>query len=235
MSSSLEKAMSAAPPPPMLGPQPAPPAPRPPSPAPPRPAPPAPSPAKPRPSAPHVSLRTLDHTLSQVPLEVGGGGGFEGFASSSAGVPQNVAGFFPRLLAALVDNIILSAIDLLFLSPVFLYLFFRGGLAGKEAGRDFALIGLSALCFLLMLSANIWYVIGGWAKSGRTPGKSLTGLKVVTGSSNAGLGIAIASSRALFMVLSAIPFGLGFVVVLFRTDKRAWHDLLAGTWVVKTR
>jgi uncharacterized RDD family membrane protein YckC len=96
---------------------------------------------------------------------------------------------------------------------------------------------VTAVCVLLILAADVWYVVGGWAKSGRTPGKSLLGLAVIGGDGGPGVGIGwrAAVTRALGYLLSSLPLGLGFLVVLFRKDKRAWHDLLAGTWVVKVR
>lgn len=150
--------------------------------------------------------------------------------------PKNVAGFFPRLLALCVDHVILLAINLLLMSPVFLILFFRGVVQPRESGPDWALVGVSGLCVVLMVAADIWYVVGGWARNGRTPGKSLLGLAIVSDRSpGPGLGWGVAFARALYTIVSSLPLGLGYLVVLFRKDRRAWHDLLAGTWVVKIR
>lgn len=196
----------------------------------------------PRPGTPARRVAAADGEPSLSQFQIRGGTIAEGARPGSreslvAETPKNLASFGPRLLATLVDWVILAAIDMLLMSPVFLILFFRGELQSKEAGPDWALVGVGALCGVLILAADLWYVVGGWAKTGRTPGKALLGLKVVTAAApgKPGLGLPIAISRALFMVLSALPLSAGFLVVLFRKDRRAWHDLLAGTWVVKTR
>lgn len=204
--------------------------------------------APPRPPAPPVRPRPPDATLSQVPLQTfyeapnsernpnRGLSEPRGERIGTAGTPENVAGFLPRLAALLVDVVVLLAINILLLSPIFLILFFRGELQTRETGPDMALVAVGILCSLLILSANLWYVVGGWAKTGRTPGKSLLGLAVISdGSSGAGIGWSAAFTRCVGALLSALPLGLGYWVVLFRRDHRAWHDLLAGTWVVKVR
>jgi uncharacterized RDD family membrane protein YckC len=220
----------------------------------PRPAAAVPPPTPPPPPAPAVvraaeprRLRPPDATLSQVPLKTY----FEPPASErnsnralseprgkrlNAGIPENVAGFLPRLAALLVDIVVLLAINILLLSPIFLILYFRGELQTRESGPDMALVSVGILCSLLILTANLWYVVGGWAKTGRTPGKSLLGLMVISDeSSGGGIGWSAAFTRCVCALVSALPLGLGYWVVLFRRDRRSWHDLLAGTWVVRIR
>lgn len=146
--------------------------------------------------------------------------------------PPSLAGFFPRAVANLVDLVILMAIDLLLSSPVFLILFFRV----PGTGPDLALWGVSALCGILILAANLWYVVGGWAKNGRTPGKSLLGLAVVTSEARLGpgLGWRIAVIRLLGAGVAVLPLFAGYLMVLFRKDRRGLHDILANTWVVRS-
>lgn len=142
-----------------------------------------------------------------------------------------------RLAAVLVDSVILLALDLLLLSPVFLILFFRGELQPSEGGPDWALNVIGSLCGTLILGANLWYTVGAWARSGRTPGKALVGICVVNVGEQpgTGLGFGVAVRRALCLLLSLLPCGLGLVTALFRRDRRAWHDLLVGTQVVRSR
>jgi uncharacterized RDD family membrane protein YckC len=210
------------------------------------PPPPPPPPVRPGP----VRSAAVDHTLSQVPISLGRGGGqaaerpaprprrpverierIEPDSASTGDIPRNVAGFFPRLGALLVDDVILLAVNLLLLSPVFLILFFRGELQPHEA--DWAFLVVAGLCGVLIVAADLWYVVGGWARTGRTPGKSLLGLAVVGLESSGGGGIGV--RRALLRAVCVGFLGFGAILVLFRKDRRALHDLLAGTWVVKTR
>lgn len=147
------------------------------------------------------------------------------------------AGFFARLLAQLVDGVVLTAVNIVLLSPVFLILFFRGELQPRENGPDLALLVVTVLCGALMIGANIWYVVGGWAKTGRTPGKSLLKIAIVVPGRPPGSGVGwkTAFLRAFGSVLSGALLGIGYLVALFRSDRRALHDLMAGTRVVKTR
>jgi uncharacterized RDD family membrane protein YckC len=160
-------------------------------------------------------------------------------APSRTGAPRSAVGALPRLAAAVVDAVILAAIDLLLTAPVLLILFFRGELQAREAGPDLALFMVAGLCALLIVGANLVYVVGGWARRGRTPGKSLLGIALARRGAGTpgtlGIGWGPAFKRALFAALGSIPLGLGFWISVFRSDRRAWHDLMADTYVVKTR
>lgn len=146
------------------------------------------------------------------------------------------AGFFPRLLATLVDSVILLALNLLLLSPVFLVLAFREAFQSADLFRDWAFLGILTGCGLMIFGANLWYVVGGWARTGRTPGKALMRLSVVAVDGRRGgpgVGLKTAFVRFLAWNLSGALLGIGFLLVAFRKDRRALHDLLAGTRVVR--
>ncbi len=151
--------------------------------------------------------------------------------------PRNAANPFARLLAALVDAVILTAINLLLFAPVFLIDYFRTELQTRDAAPDWAFRGVTALSILLALLANALYVVGGWAWRGRTPGKSLLGLTVVKRGEIGGRGIGwkAALIRAVVLVLAGLPLGLGWIWAFFEKEKRAFQDLAAGTWVVRSR
>jgi uncharacterized RDD family membrane protein YckC len=200
----------------------------------PRAMPPPPPSTGPRPQAP----RSGAPELSRVPIRDDDRpmrAGVSEPVTAERAIPDNVAGFLPRLAAYLVDSVILLALNLIFLSPVLLIYFFRPELKAREAGSDWTLFLIGGLCVLLIVVANFWYTVGGWAKGGRTPGKALLGLHIVRGdrrSSGGGLGWRTAIVRAIGYVLSSLALSIGFLVVLFRKDRRAWHDLIADTWVV---
>jgi uncharacterized RDD family membrane protein YckC len=151
--------------------------------------------------------------------------------------PRNAASPFARLLAALVDAVILAAINVLLFAPVFLIDYFRSELQTRDAAPDWAFRAITALSILLAVLANVLYVVGGWAWRGRTPGKSLLGLAVVKRGSASGRGIGWPSAflRAIVCVLAGIPFGLGWAWAFFEKEKRALQDLAAGTWVIRVR
>jgi uncharacterized RDD family membrane protein YckC len=151
--------------------------------------------------------------------------------------PRNAASPFARLVAALVDAVILAAINVLLFAPVFLIDYFRSELQTRDAAPDWAFRTITALSLLLALLANVLYVVGGWAWRGRTPGKSLLGLAVVRRGvpSGRGIGWPAAFVRAIVCVLAGLPLGLGWAWAFFEREKRAFQDLAAGTWVIRVR
>jgi uncharacterized RDD family membrane protein YckC len=160
----------------------------------------------------------------------------EGRRNADRDADRPTAGFGPRFVATLVDGIIMMAIDLLLISPVFLMMFLRGTGSGEPKGVDVTLLAVSGLSALLMMGANFWYVVGGWARSGRTPGKALMGLVIVVpGESGPGIGWGKAIGRFLTMSFLSGIFLVGYLMVLFRKDKLALHDLVAGTRVVQLK
>jgi uncharacterized RDD family membrane protein YckC len=69
---------------------------------------------------------------------------------------------------------------------------------------------------------------------GRTLGKAVMGIRVV---SRAGTRLSVARSflRAVAYVVSLAPLFAGFFWVLVDSDRRAWHDRIAGSRVVYDR
>ncbi len=70
------------------------------------------------------------------------------------------------------------------------------------------------------------------AHSGQTAGKEMLGVKVVRLDGRP-IGRYHAAGRVLAGMLSWLTLGVGFLVPLFRADKRALHDLVARTRVVE--
>ena len=67
---------------------------------------------------------------------------------------------------------------------------------------------------------------------GATPGKKFVHIKVVDAKSFGEIDNKQALTRSLGYIPSTFLLGIGFLMVAFRKDKRALHDLLAGTAVV---
>lgn len=91
--------------------------------------------------------------------------------------------------------------------------------------------GTGAVASVALLGWAALYVAVGTAVAGRTVGKAIVGLKVV---SREGRPVrpAAAVVRVLAFPLSTSLFGLGLVLVVLRRDHRALHDLIARTAVV---
>jgi uncharacterized RDD family membrane protein YckC len=70
-----------------------------------------------------------------------------------------------------------------------------------------------------------------WTTSGKTPGMTLLGVRVV-GRDGSDVGARRGLVRTLVFPLSFLLLGLGFLGILFGRDRRALHDSIAGTAVV---
>ncbi|HEY6551064.1 MAG TPA: RDD family protein [Solirubrobacterales bacterium] len=74
------------------------------------------------------------------------------------------------------------------------------------------------------------YLVGFWSLAGQTPGMRFVGIRLNVEGRGLRLGRSI--KRLIGMVLAAIPFGLGFLGILFDERRRAWDDRLSGVDVV---
>jgi len=136
--------------------------------------------------------------------------------SPSAAIPA-------RLLAAILDLALLVAIDLV---VVVLTLKLTGLPSAESSRLPLAPMG----GFLAIL--NFGYAVLMTVMGGQTIGKMATGIRVVhVHRDDVPLGAGLV--RALGLLVGALPAGLGFAAILIDRDRRALHDRLAGTKVVK--
>lgn len=91
--------------------------------------------------------------------------------------------------------------------------------------------GTGAVATVALLTWAAVYVVVSTSVSGRTVGKAIVGLKIV---SRAGrpVGPVACLVRTLLFPLSTSFFGIGALLIVLRRDHRALHDLLARTAVV---
>lgn len=131
----------------------------------------------------------------------------------------------PRCLAALLDIAILVTIGW-----IVLYLTLR--ICGLPFSRIAAIPVVPFMSFLLLIAGG--YLTLFTAAGGQTIGKMATGIRVVSMDQDlvrVPLGRAILRAAGYFV--SALPAGLGFIAALVAADRRAIHDRLADTRVVK--
>ncbi len=113
------------------------------------------------------------------------------------------AGFWERMGAAFLDVVFLAAI-------------------GAFAGLRMPWIFLVALA----------YFAGMWTWKGTTIGGTVLGLKVVRLDGQP-LAFIVALVRALAAGFSIIVLFLGFLWIAWDSEKQGWHDLIAGTVVLR--
>ncbi len=153
------------------------------------------------------------------------------------------ASFWERLVASLLDTLILAVpigILVYFLSDGQWMDFeqFQNAIQMAQYGNAKALESMpqTDMTWELLFEALMMLVIiifwRRWA--GATPGKKMLGIEVVNFTDNTPLTNKQIIIRYIGYLISTLPFLLGFFMVLFRQDRRALHDLLAGTAVIHT-
>ncbi|MDR2638719.1 MAG: RDD family protein, partial [Helicobacteraceae bacterium] len=86
---------------------------------------------------------------------------------------------------------------------------------------------------IISIIVSLIYTLGFWINAQATPGKMAFGAKIVDAKTLGEPSVGQYIGRYLAYILSAIPLGLGFIWVAFDEKKRGWHDMLAGTLVIK--
>ena len=84
---------------------------------------------------------------------------------------------------------------------------------------------------LIVLLALVYHV-GFWTWQGTTPGGMICQLRVIR-TDGKRLEFPESLVRGLTGIISLVPVGLGFLWILRDPERQAWHDRVAGTYVVK--
>jgi uncharacterized RDD family membrane protein YckC len=139
--------------------------------------------------------------------------------------------FWLRSMAFAVDQLIL-----VFILAIFAVVGFFAAEIGPRGGREIFLyyqirIVLPILLPLAMILVLTYFTFfhGAW---GQTIGKMIFRLRVLK-TNGQPLTFSRALARTVAYTLSAIPFFLGFFWVGFTSKKCSWHDVIAGTMVVR--
>ncbi len=150
---------------------------------------------------------------------------------------QQYAGFWIRLIAFSIDNLILHLVSLLVLVAIALLSLIAGfDLFPDDSEGDLLPAGGSMFlaCILMMTSMQIFYYVYFHGTTGQTPGKKLLGIQVVQVSGRP-MTPGIAFLRWVGYIVSAMFLYLGFLWIIFDGKKQGWHDKIAKTAVVKAR
>jgi len=174
--------------------------------------------ARPRPAR----ASTTGETLFENPPMLVIGEAFEPPSGSQA-TAESLAAPSSRIMAALVDASILSALD-----AVVLYFTLR--LCGLTTAEIAQLPILPLAAFLLLLNGG--YFVAFTAVGGQSIGKMALGIKVIA-QEEGSVPIGRATIRTLAYLVSALPLGAGFLPGVMSADRLALHDRLAHTRVVR--
>jgi uncharacterized RDD family membrane protein YckC len=131
--------------------------------------------------------------------------------SYSSGPSGPRSGFWRRLVAAIVDFLVLL------IPSIILLLIFKNG-------------GVYQLLSTVMSLAYFTYFEGG--PTGQTVGKRVLGIRVYDFRQGGSIGYGRGFVRQIGKYLSAIPLFLGYFWMLWDKEKQCWQDKLAGSVVV---
>ncbi|CAN5158949.1 RDD family protein [soil metagenome] len=123
-------------------------------------------------------------------------------------------GFFPRLLAFIVDAIVLGVVTAILTSVVF------AGDVVRSQGLG-TLLGLAYYVYF-------WSGAGG----GQTLGMKVLNIKVER-TDGTPLTVTGAIVRYVGLIVSFFVVLLGVIWIIFDPQKQGWHDKIAGTYVVR--
>ena len=155
------------------------------------------------------------------------------------------AGFWIRAIAWIIDGFILGIVTSIFW---FVVLAIAGAIGlgavasvstdGTITNDQAVVLGvgfLAALSFLgiMTLLVTVLYFVVLWVKRGATIGQSVLGLRVARERDGGPIGWGTGILRYIMLMIGFWIFYLGVIWVAFEPRKRGWHDMVAGTLVVK--
>lgn len=137
------------------------------------------------------------------------------------------AGFWIRFAAKLIDGVVLFMFELMLLTP---------GAANPADGDQgyLSVLLVTVGFFFARLVCGALYTILLVGKYGATLGKMVCGLKVVSEDGDR-ISYARASDRFVAEFLSFVTLAIGYIVVAFDGQKRALHDHMCSTRVIRCR
>jgi uncharacterized RDD family membrane protein YckC len=146
------------------------------------------------------------------------------------------AGFWRRFVAYMIDGFIISVVFVI-LAIVAGLAYFAGAVSGgsqvwlAELTNPERMVSFTVWIWLVSILINIVYFTYFHGSTGRTPGKMLLGLQVVSADGKP-ISFGIAFLRSVGYLLSSLVFFLGYIWIAFDKKKQGWHDKIAGTVVI---
>ena len=144
-------------------------------------------------------------------------------------VPEDLAGFWRRLGAWLIDLLVVGVTGFLLAFWAAIVIQMAGGDLDDRELSDRLDNGTAAFGYLAAFGTLWAFNAFGW-----TPGKQALGLRIVReGGQRPGISAGLA--RTIGAPLSGLVLGLGYLWAAWDGRKQTWHDKIAGTFVVRTQ
>lgn len=139
------------------------------------------------------------------------------------------AGFWIRFAAKFVDGIIITIFNWIIGLGVGFLLMSSVSNNPEDMGAMFLPM---AIMYILQFAVNTFYYVWFVGKYAATPGKMVCGLKIITAEDEK-VSYWRAFGRMLSEFVSSIILCIGYIMAAFDSEKRALHDRMCSTRVIK--
>ncbi len=157
-------------------------------------------------------IRDIDNTFERIVRRI--------FFRKPRPEPSTHAGAISRALAMVIDGVIVN-LSFTAVAAAIALIDNAFGNGGSPSG------------FTVVVGSTAWVAIGSlylivfWSLAGRTPGMSFVGIRL-----SEKLGLRRSIKRMIGLFLSIVTFGIGFLGVIFRQDRREWADRMSKVDIV---
>ncbi len=152
-------------------------------------------------------------------------------AANAPAPADRPAGFWIRVVAAIIDSLVISLLAALMIGIITGVVFLS-----DEQARDIVVaIGIFIGIIGLIVLGWLYEALMTSSPRGATFGRRAIGARIVRADGvQLSFGRATARHFAKVIVTPLLPFGLGFLLAAWTKGKRAIHDMIADTLVIKT-
>ncbi len=148
-------------------------------------------------------------------------------------VARRYAGFWIRVVAAIIDAVILSVVGLIVNIPLQLVLGV-GALRPGSVPNPSIFLGVFGIVVLVNFAINCAYSTFLLSTRGGTLGMLLLGLRVIKADGSQ-LTAGQAIGRFFAYIINSFTLFIGFIIIAFDDQKRALHDRICDTRVIYSR
>lgn len=153
--------------------------------------------------------------------------------------PPQLAGFWVRAAAFVIDAFVIAVTNAFLAAALRLPgVIIRGPESGLVVGTPESIgFDVGALAFRQAVGLGVFLAYTALMlglNDGRTLGAIAVGIRVARPDGSR-ISMGRAAGRQAFSLVSRIPLYLGYLWVAWDPERRAWHDMVAGTRVHRTR
>jgi len=148
---------------------------------------------------------------------------------ATSGMAMDYAGFWIRFGAKFLDGIIMWVVNM---GIGFVVGMAMAGVIGASGDRQTSMIILQVVLTFFSIALNLAYGIFFLGRYGATPGKMAAKIRVVNADGSP-IGYGRATGRCFAEILSGLICYIGYIMAGFDEEKRALHDRICDTRVIR--